>query len=302
MDPMVRSGLSDPLQERLRRDGYLYLPGLLDPAEVRSVDADIRRALHALGWLAEPTGHTVAGPVPSDRSRPAFREAYDSLQGIEGLHRLAHAPAVHAVIEGLLEEEVFCHPAKIARVALPTGPDEGYSTGAHQDFVKLHVASDVLTVWIPLTPCTPRRQGLRVLTGSHRGGFLPVEPALARSLPVYLPVDPADPRWRTSDYALGDAVIFHSLTVHGGGPNTTDRVRLSIDVRYQRRTDPMRSEYAHPHGRPRVPDWPELCRDWSTDAWVRMPADVPTVPMPADVSYADYLSTLVAPPSRLLGY
>lgn len=97
-------------------------------------------------------------------------------------------------------------------------------------------------------------------------------------------------------------MIFHSLTVHGGGANRTERVRLSIDIRYQRRSDPMRSEYVHPHGWPRTPDWPELCRGWSTDEWTRMPPDVRLVPMPGGVSYLDYLRTLVAPPSRLLGY
>ena len=37
--------------------------------------------------------------------------------------------------------------------------------------------------------------------------------------------------WRGGDFAAGDAVIFHNLTVHRGSPNLTDRLRLSADFR-----------------------------------------------------------------------
>ena len=36
-----------------------------------------------------------------------------------------------------------------------------------------------------------------------------------------------------SDYQPGDVLIFHNLTLHWALPNTSDRIRLSIDTRAQ---------------------------------------------------------------------
>lgn len=300
MTPLLTSGGTDPVRKRLRRDGYIYLPRFLDVEDVVPVQADVRWALHEWGWLADPSSLVVAGDREPRFTTQSFPTVYPVLQRLESFHRLAHSPRLLELMASLLEEEIFCHPAKVLRISLPT--TRKYSTGAHQDFVKLHVEADVLTAWIPLTACTAQRQGVRILADSHRDGFRPTDPTLGRSLPVYLPIDADDPRWLTADYEVGDVVVFHSLTVHGGGPNTSDSVRLSADVRYQRRADPMRSEYVHPHGWPGTPDWPELCAGWSTDRWVRMPPGVSLVPMPTDVSYAEFISALTAPPSRLLGY
>jgi hypothetical protein len=297
--PLLATHDPDQLRTRLRRDGYVYLPRFLDPAEIGAIEADVRGALHQLGWLAHPGDLRPSVGVTAGFSPAEFRAAYESLQQLESLHRLAHTPGLRTVVATLLEDEIFCHPAKTVRIGLPTGADR-LTTQAHQDFVKLHVAVDVLVVWIALTPCTADRQGLRILANSHLDGFLLPDPALGRSLPVYLPVAPDDPRWLTADYQAGDVVVFHSLTVHGGGPNTTDRIRLSVDVRYQRCSDPMRPEYAMPHGWPRTPGWEELGRDWTTDRWIRMPAGVDLIPMPEGVSFWDYLTTLAAPHSRLL--
>jgi hypothetical protein len=291
----------DQAGARLRHDGYVYLPGFLDPADVLAVQEGMRQVLFAHGQLADPSELTVRPDAAPPVGHPDwFGTVYPALQRLEPLHRLAHTPALLALMTDVLGEEAFCHAAKVARVAAPTLPGR-YTTQAHQDFVKLHVEADVLTAWIALTPCTPRRQGIRILRQSHRDGFLPVDPVLGNSLPVYVPVAFDDPRWLTADFALGDVVVFHSLTVHSGGVNATGTLRLSMDVRYQRRSDPLRSEYAQPHGWPTVPGWPELTAGWSTDRWVRTPHDVPLEPMPPGVSYADYLTTLTAPPSRLLG-
>lgn len=164
----------------------------------------------------------------------------------------------------------------------------------------MHVATDVLTAWIPLTACTPDRQGLRIIPGSHLNGFLRTDPSIPGARPFYLPVGDDDPRWVTTDYELGDLALFHSLTVHGGGPNITDEVRLSADVRYQLIIDPLRAELSHSHGWPRTPDWDELCVGWNDRRWVQVPSQVELIPALPDADLPRYLTTLVAPPSRLL--
>ncbi|MBE1489516.1 phytanoyl-CoA dioxygenase family protein [Plantactinospora soyae] len=299
MGPLLESTLDDHLRERLRRDGYVYLPGLRTDEETGPLLADLRRVLADAGWLADPVEWRVA--AEAGLTANSFWTVYPAVQALESLHRFAHGTRVRQVARAILGGEVFCHPAKVARLTPPTTVDRAYSTDAHQDFVKLHVEPDVLTVWTALTPCSPDRQGLRVLAGSHRRGFLAVEPELGRSLPVYLPVAADDPRWLTADFAVGDVVVFHSLTVHGGGPNRTSELRLSTDVRYQRRDAPMRPEHAQPHGWPETPGWESLTAGWRDRSWVTAPPDVVLRPMPVGVSYAEYLAELSVPRSRLLG-
>jgi hypothetical protein len=45
--------------------------------------------------------------------------------------------------------------------------------------------------------------------------------------------------WLGDDIAAGDVIIFHSLLVHRAGPNLSDRLRLSVDFRYQARHQPI---------------------------------------------------------------
>jgi ectoine hydroxylase-related dioxygenase (phytanoyl-CoA dioxygenase family) len=302
MQGLRASSSAGPLRRALREDGYVYLPQFLSEEETRPVIAQLQQALHSVGWLAD----SMRRDIPSDSrlqfTSESFRDVYPAVQRLEAFHRLAFAPRLLTLMQDVLEAEIFCHPAKVIRLAPPTSPEKAYSTGPHQDFVRLHVASDVLTAWICLTNCTPSCQGLRILADSHRSGFLGTDDTLPGTLPVYLRISADDRRWMSADYRIGDVVVFHSLTVHAGGPNATNTLRFSADVRYQRRGEPLRSEWVRPHGWPLTPDWPELTQGWTTDEWIRPPPDVPLVPMPTDVTYAEYVASLAAPPSRLLGY
>jgi len=286
------------LRWRLVADGYVFLPGYLDVNQISDVQGRLREGWASVGWLTSPQTLTAAGR-DLRFTRDSFATVYPAVQRVEQFHRLAHADRLVRLVSGLLGGEVFCHPAKVARISPPSDGSRAF-TRAHQDFVAMHVATDVLTAWIPLTACTPDRPGLRIIPGSHLNGFLRTAPSIPGARPFYLPVGDDDPRWATSDYDLGDLVVFHSLTVHGAGPNITDDARLSVDVRYQLVIDPMRAELSHPHGWPRIPDWDELCGDWTDQRWVQAPPQVDLIPTVPDADLPQYLTTLVAPPSRLL--
>ncbi|MDG4765248.1 phytanoyl-CoA dioxygenase family protein [Solwaraspora sp. WMMD406] len=309
------------LRARLVRDGYLYLPGLLDPATVAAVRQQVCAGLATVGWLPggdhppggdrSPGGDHPPGGDQADRElvcpagmrfdQNSFRSIYPAVQRIEDLHRLGHTPALTSLMRGLLGTDVFCHPAKAARLVAPTPPEQPYATRAHQDFVVQRVSADVLTAWVALTPCDARRPGLCLIPGSHLAGFQPVDAATGGSRPIYLPVAPDDPRWASARYAPGDVVVFHSLTVHGAQANRSDRFRLSVDLRYQPSTDPMRAEFAHPHGWPTTPDWPQLWGGWASRHWVSLPSDLELVDGPALTDRDASAGAVPVPRSRLLG-
>ena len=54
-------------------------------------------------------------------------------------------------------------------------------------------------------------------------------------------------RWLTTDFRLGDLLLFHSHTLHKALHNVTkDKLRVSLEYRYQRKgddIDPSSTEY-----------------------------------------------------------
>ena len=46
-------------------------------------------------------------------------------------------------------------------------------------------------------------------------------------------------RWLTTDYQLGDLLVFGMYTMHASMDNHTNRLRLSTDTRYQLASEPV---------------------------------------------------------------
>jgi Phytanoyl-CoA dioxygenase (PhyH) len=65
----------------------------------------------------------------------------------------------------------------------------------------------------------------------------------------------------SDDLGRGDAVVFHSHTVHRSIPNTTDRMRLSVDYRFRREGEAVTDGSLEPHFS-RL-SWDEIYRDWT---------------------------------------
>jgi ectoine hydroxylase-related dioxygenase (phytanoyl-CoA dioxygenase family) len=122
----------------------------------------------------------------------------------------------------------------VCRVFLPGAPE--HTTPPHQDYFFLrenaYAASDrTWAAWIPLGDCPRAVGGLAVLPGSHRHGLLPHVARDRRGPQVALP---AGGCWASSPLRTGDVVLVGCFTVHRGLPNASrDRVRLSVDLRYQ---------------------------------------------------------------------
>ena len=138
---------------------------------------------------------------------------------------------------------MLVHPRKIGRVGFPQ--NEGQQTPAHQDFFHVRGAVETYTAWVPLGDCPTGLGCLAVAEGTHKLGFREHEPSAG---PGGYRVEAGDAAWRSQDFAAGDAVIFHSLTMHQALPNrTTDEVRVSLDNRYQRAGDDIDPGALLPH-------------------------------------------------------
>lgn len=289
----------DGLRARFAEDGVVFLRGLLDAGVVAELRRQVLDRLQGVGWLRPGTDPGQA--LPGDRVHhdrgvidgrpvrdPEWSVGYQAVQSLEALHRLAHDPALLAVLSDLLNGEVVVHPRKIARIAFPDLP---FPTPPHQDALFNRVTADVLTVWIPLGDCAAASGGLRVLLGSAGWGVLPAVPDDGLG-GESVAVDVDDPGWLEGDYRAGDLIIFHGRSVHMAPANRGSTLRLSVDFRYQRADEPMTPAMLSPHGHAsgQLPGWSELTAGWRTARWVEVGRPVRVVAVPP----------AVLPPSRLV--
>lgn len=282
------------LRQRLSNDGYLFFRSLLPIEALNTVRKDIIRVLLDCQWIdADQNVNSLSpGPnaAPTAGQSIAYYGMYTALQATQSFHELAVRPELTDLITAIFDEPIFAQPLRIGRIALPDGG--ALRTRPHQDLRPIQGTRDALTAWIPLTNCPAALGGLAALAGSNAADLLPASPAPG---PGGLTVDVSDTdeAWRTSDYTLGDVLLFHSLTVHQALPNKSNQLRLSVDFRYQPASDPVTPLALRPHHYPIVPDWPTLTRAWSSLSSLTIPNDLKILPrVPADSSVIE------TPPSR----
>lgn len=260
------------LAARMRRDGYLFLRGLLPTDAIRGVQRQIGEIARADGWLRRdcPVEAAIADPsgfcVDPD---PTYLRTLRRINRLEEYHALKHHPALVGLFERMLGGPILPHPRVLMRNIFPARDE--YTTKAHQDFPNVQGTQEVYTAWIPLIDCPLQVGPLQVAGGTHTEGVFDFHIGTgAGGIEIS---DPLEGRWASGEFALGDVLIFHSMLVHKGVPNHSDRLRMSMDVRYQLVSEPFNLDNANADGQP-LP-WDEIYAGWqSTELqyyWTKLP-------------------------------
>jgi len=247
--PMEERHDRGALWTRLRRDGYLYLTGHLDPAEVLAFRRYYFEALTPAGLVADGSDPVDGIAADGDVDRGSYRRILfeEVVPGAE-YQALCATPRIADWFAWLLEDEVHLHRRKIIRHTKPGERGIGTATQAHYDLVYLREGSDrVLSMWIPLGDIPLDRGGLAYLEGSHHRVMAQEAAGTLRqpaaSITADLPglADEYDSRWLVTDYAAGDVMVHSAHLVHAGLDNVDEggRMRLSTDIRYQRSSEPI---------------------------------------------------------------
>ena len=291
--------MDDPLvlRERLADEGYLFFKQLQPPDQMLALRREMLTVMQKGGWL-------IAGTDPVDgianiaaqctEGDVAYTDVYHEVYKIEAFHRSAHWPEVTDMIAKIVGRPIMPHPQKIARLWFPKYTE--HTTPIHQDFVHFQGNFETLTCWSPLGDCPIELGGLAVLPGSHKvkrvldhhfslgAGSLFVDVPEQAKLNAALAVD-----WHTTNYEVGDSLIFPALTIHKALPNLTeDKLRVSLDNRYQAIGDPIADHMLLPHLISTHPmTWDEVYRDWQSDDLKYYWRQHANPVVPKDTSYAD---------------
>ena len=275
------------LRRRIDQDGYLFFRKLEDPDQLWDLRLQLLSVCRDGGWLQ--AGSALADGI-ADVSRkcaegdPEYLAVYNQVQKVEAFHRAGHWPVVLDVMAKLIGEPILPHPSKVARLWFPQ--HTLHTTPPHQDFVHFQGTYDTYTCWTPVGDCPRELGGLAVLPGSHkRRVIFDHHFALGAG---GLGVDTAqfDGAWLSTDYELGDALIFHSLTLHQALPNLTpDRLRLSLDNRYQALSQPIAEHQLRPHlSRASGLTWEEVYAGWRSRDLQYYWRDLPLTVLESDTS------------------
>jgi hypothetical protein len=271
------------LLRRAEQDGYLYFKTLLPAKDVLAVRKDLLKVVEKFGWR-KPGQDAFGGEIdidtlnliPESEMRTDIgvsTAAYHEVQKLESFHRLPHHPRLLALFERLFNSKVLPHPRHIARMV--TAHHSIVPTPIHQDFPLIQGTSNTWTCWLPLGDCSRLLGGLTVLRGSHKLGCLPVQPTQG-SGNIEAQLCDWENDWVETDYQAGDVLIFPSYTVHKALKcQSSEFIRLSLDVRYQPLGDIIEAKSLLPHC---DLTWEEIYASWQADDlkyyWRNLPLEL----------------------------
>ncbi|BBI34862.1 phytanoyl-CoA dioxygenase family protein [Cohnella abietis] len=229
------------LRNRLNEDGYLFFRGILDKNELTHIREDMLAIASEYGYVK--TDVPLVDGIYSGEGFPTaikFETSplYRRILGLPRFNAFGSNAVLSLLLSGLLDSELQEHRRRIGRITFPGSFKN--TTPPHQDYFYIKGTPDTYTCWIPAGDCPEELGGLAVMPKTHKLGMLTHEPMQGtgghgvlheRCEELGLP-------WLTTDFQMGDLLLFHGHTLHKALDNRSEnRLRLSLEYRYQRKVD-----------------------------------------------------------------
>ncbi|MEX0885498.1 MAG: phytanoyl-CoA dioxygenase family protein [Phycisphaeraceae bacterium] len=238
-------GLSENQKAFFHREGYLMVPDVFDDADLQPPIDDINRAIDERVATLMAEGKLSRDYAEEDFERRMARiseetdelalSMWDGRLNGPGFFELITNDKLLDVAESLCGEELIASSVYRLRPKIPSHNKSPVPW--HQDSAYFEPYCDkalVLTVWLPLVDATEENGCLWVIPRAHTGQVLPHRWADGKP---YLEIDEADlpPGMEKvcCPVPRGGALLLTNRTPHVSFDNRTDRVRWSMDLRYQ---------------------------------------------------------------------
>jgi ectoine hydroxylase-related dioxygenase (phytanoyl-CoA dioxygenase family) len=193
--------------ERIDRDGYTILEGVIEPELRDALTDDLVRL------------ERFYGVTPSENGFEGTKTV--RIYNLLALGKLYEGIPVHTnvlpVVEGVLDDG--CLVSSLSSIAIDPGES---AQPIHADdqlipLTKPHVPTVCNTMWA-LTDFTEANGATRIIPGSHRRDHSPDFGAPYDSIAAEMPA--------------GSVLVWHGSLWHGGGANTTDERRVGVAMNY----------------------------------------------------------------------
>ncbi len=208
--------------ERFWEDGWVRLPGLIDPGLVRSL---LEQAQELMGPDGDQNESRVEFDFETSPASQSFRRPSEVSATFRRVARSTQLGRNAARLLGRDFAQRFFDDVLLVKLPLSRRPDRGQALGWHQDRNPTDRAWTYF--WIPLDRVRPEQGGVRYLSGSHKLGPLWKGGAC-------VPLDEAyrlAPRLRSCSMSEpvslepGDVIAHGSWVVHGTDANVGTQPR-----------------------------------------------------------------------------
>lgn len=247
----TRGSLTEEQVAFYRLEGFLVLEDLLNESDLTGVRDSMAARVEEIAadlLAAGQVEHTFEDSPFELRLAKLFEGLDDKAflkygrswrDRLPGYYDLMSNPKILDALESLIGPEIFSNPVyntrpkvpKVAAGAVPWHQDKSYWPDAN--------ANPVITVWVPLVDATLTNGCLHIMPRTHKQklhswhaetysgtGFTEIDDdTIERLIPektvVALPVE------------AGTAILFNDRCIHKSTPNNSDKIRWSVDLRYQ---------------------------------------------------------------------
>ena len=157
-----------------------------------------------------------------------------------GLAKLWSSDNLLDMVEQFIGPDISGHPVSVVRTKTPNTPL--MTVPWHQDAAYFEEGAEKTlqpTAWIPFTDVSEKNGTLQVIRGSHKTGkVFPHRPEKETAHPEswYIHIEEEDlpPGERVvCEMKMGSMLWHRNNLVHRSTENTSDKVRWSVDIRYQ---------------------------------------------------------------------
>lgn len=220
------------------RDGYLFVRGLFTEEEIGLLGETARND-HAM----DQASSTMDDGEGNDVRLSLWNHPGDGVYGM-----VARCPRVVDGVEEILGEEVYHYHSKMILKDAKVGGAWAW----HQDYGYWYqnglLFPDLVSVMIAVDPATRENGCLQVLRGSHKMGRVNHILTGAQAGADLEQVDEACKRLETvhCEMTPGDALYFHSNTLHCSAANNSDHARWALICCYNTRSNDPYRESHHP--------------------------------------------------------
>src|SRR4051812_27080126 len=226
----ARPATDEALRFAWKRDGFVVVRGLSDPAETRAASEEAERLLGDYAHLKSAKNLRCRWQNNVFTGECTF-ETFDPVIDISPVcERIAHHPRLLELLELLYGE-----PARLFKDKLIYKPPGVKGYGLHQDWIAWDgFPRSFLTVLVPFDAADRDNGCTVVYPGYHRAGPLTPPDGQYHELPA----DAVDEATAVPlVLAPGDVAVFGGFTPHRSDPNRSGRWRRQLYLSYNALSD-----------------------------------------------------------------